>query len=75
MASFNPVIITAFQFALPRGERRAYTTRAFPTDEVSIRAPARGATLAALGSILPSPSFNSRSREGSDHLRVYVLED
>ena len=57
---------TAFQFALPRGERRRLTPGTLALSSVSIRAPARGATHRRRRRRGHIPGFNSRSREGSD---------
>ena len=53
-----------FQSTLPRGERHGME---WPqkTSNVSIHAPARGATSAKIGASA-STGFNPRSREGSD---------
>ena len=57
-----------FQSTLPRGERRdvRYTTR--PAKEISIHAPARGATLNPIKADRDNLNFNPRSREGSDSM-------
>ena len=57
---------SSFQFTLPRGERRLAMTVYMESLGVSIHAPARGATKIRLILICRGPSFNSRSREGSD---------
>ena len=49
----------------PRPDTRKYC--------VSIRAPARGATFCAAVQSPADASFNSRSREGSDHVAIFTL--
>ena len=56
-----------FQFTLPRGERRRRIGELLPCGDVSIHAPARGATALSLQDGAKE-RFNSRSREGSDTL-------
>ena len=58
--------MAAFQFALPRGERRTRALHFVMQRLVSIRAPARGATRPRASPSQWQTSFNSRSREGSD---------
>ena len=60
-----------FQSALPRGERQLHDMDDKCRCFISIRAPARGATLHISRPVLPSQYFNPRSREGSD--RGYLL--
>ena len=55
-----------FQFTLPRGERRTRHCKGMHKLNVSIHAPARGATLRCYRGRPQGKSFNSRSREGSD---------
>ena len=55
-----------FQFALPRGERLDNLIFRHDLYNVSIRAPAWGATDDPISNIIFSLSFNSRSRVGSD---------
>ncbi len=55
-----------FQFTLPRGERQLSHTLIYTVGDVSIHAPARGATCGLQASPRCSAGFNSRSREGSD---------
>ena len=63
-----------FQFTLPRGERRLHVLAYASHGQVSIHAPARGATTARSPQRGSRASFNSRSREGSDyHVRVIPL--
>ena len=57
-----------FQSTLPRGERPASLAEMRAPPDVSIHAPARGATRASSKSHAHSDSFNPRSREGSDLL-------
>jgi len=58
-----------FRSALPRGERQELD-RAIPAAiEVSIRAPARGATIARIDAIHRVRRFDPRSRAGSDRRR------
>ena len=57
----------SFQSTLPRGERRRKVgTGAYLIDDISIHAPARGATRTARMSLCRTDYFNPRSREGSD---------
>ena len=58
--------IQAFQSTLPREERRDGLPELFDRVEVSIHAPARGATCAELGGGHPVFGFNPRSRARSD---------
>ena len=81
--SFNPrsregsdhdiadILITSqpFQSTLPRGERPAKASGRRTRSQVSIHAPARGATSPSLFDCAFTVSFNPRSREGSDPLR------
>ena len=55
-----------FQSTLPRGERRALRDARRRTADVSIHAPARGATTSGSRSPAGRSSFNPRSRAGSD---------
>ena len=47
---------------------------AFTVQEISILAPARGATIIALSNICRMSDFNPRSREGSDSIGGYLTE-
>ena len=58
-----------FQFALPRGERPSLINGDNQILQVSIRAPAWGATERAGHDARIDHSFNSRSRVGSDSTR------
>ena len=55
-----------FQFTRPRGARRKISCWRAPLSEVSIHAPARGATLHFEATYPAVESFNSRAREGRD---------
>ncbi len=57
----------AFRSALPRGERPAPGFTQFIVTDVSIRAPARGATIRNLPGGDEIDGFDPRSRAGSDH--------
>ena len=59
-------VASVFQSTLPRGERRFFNAPTFATCEISIHAPARGATAVSLRSTMATLDFNPRSREGSD---------
>ena len=56
-----------FQSTLPRGERQDGKGYFRPAEDISIHAPARGATAGGKRRIPPTWNFNPRSREGSDH--------
>ena len=58
--------LLAFQSALPRGERQDWPTHLKKGFDISIRAPARGATNNRKLLTLMDFYFNPRSREGSD---------
>ena len=58
--------ILMFQSTLPRGERPGWARVQFPNFNVSIHAPARGATKYWPDFGLGGGGFNPRSREGSD---------
>ena len=60
----------AFQFTLPRGERPHGLQRLQGGRGVSIHAPAWGATAPSSPLTPPSSSFNSRSRVGSDPVKL-----
>ena len=60
------IFCTIFQSALPRGERRSQCRTKYPINQISIRAPARGATRFYLCISGTMTNFNPRSREGSD---------
>ena len=55
-----------FQSTLPRGERRNRQCRIPAECDISIHAPARGATISFRMHSWPCSNFNPRSREGSD---------
>ena len=55
-----------FQFTHPRGVRLALLEQVFGASEVSIHAPARGATQHTLSKQRHLTGFNSRTREGCD---------
>ena len=55
-----------FQSTLPRGERPKAGVQIGETVNISIHAPARGATNRTSQSERPDSHFNPRSREGSD---------
>ena len=59
--------VPTFQFTLPHGERRRRPNRQTRTLRVSIHAPAWGATRRPARRRGRAPSFNSRSRMGSDN--------
>ena len=61
--------LLAFQSALPRGERQDWPTHLKKGFDISIRAPARGATVLTDETFRLLRYFNPRSREGSDHMR------
>ena len=67
--SFDKVMAhNKFQSALPRGERPHLLMTVPARFFISIRAPARGATITSHGSSRSGKYFNPRSREGSDTL-------
>ena len=55
-----------FQFTRPRGARQCPGVRYFESADVSIHAPARGATQVLSGRRAGNSCFNSRAREGRD---------
>ena len=55
-----------FQSTLPRGERRDRSVTTVLFCDISIHAPARGATYFFLSLLSITAHFNPRSREGSD---------
>ena len=57
---------SSFQSTLPRGERLPLPPAGLAPGDISIHAPARGATGAPRRSPLPDVNFNPRSRAGSD---------
>ena len=59
-----------FQSTLPRGERLVQDLKECTNQQISIHAPARGATVRYRSKIHCIPDFNPRSREGSDKIRV-----
>ena len=58
--------LISFQSTLPRGERLHVHVPVLSAYEISIHAPARGATIVAIVTAVVSADFNPRSREGSD---------
>ncbi len=58
--------LNRFQSTLPRGERLGEVGDEVELELVSIHAPARGATIPRKAFAVGGPSFNPRSREGSD---------
>ena len=56
-----------FQSALPRRERRMIIYRRWLMNDISIRAPAKGATCQGKRQGTVCHNFNPRSREGSDY--------
>ena len=67
-SSFLP---TLFQFTLPHGERPRVREQFGNNAAVSIHAPAWGATLKPRREAPTTPSFNSRSRMGSDWVLLW----
>ena len=59
-----------FQSTHPRGVRLAKATKQQVDIPVSIHAPARGATFIAALAVIDNQSFNPRTREGCDVLRM-----
>ena len=59
-------IVRAFQSALPRGERQQIGGSLDEDRNISIHAPARGATVSLVTRDSAHKHFNPRSREGSD---------
>ena len=59
-------IATIFQSTLPRRERPDVVTPTVPSNNISIHAPAKGATESRGELQLNRSNFNPRSREGSD---------
>ena len=59
-------LIKTFQSTLPRRERRSFASSLSSTVEISIHAPAKGATTGILKLHASGIDFNPRSREGSD---------
>ena len=59
-----------FQSTLPRRERRIITTIAVAIQNISIHAPAKGATVPLSVGFPHLPNFNPRSREGSDQILI-----
>ena len=57
-----------FQSTRPRGARPLPTQRRLPRSQVSIHAPAWGATVSVSKSRSPSESFNPRARVGRDNV-------
>ena len=75
LAIASDLVGNQFRSALPRGERRRICPHDHVLVQVSIRAPARGATPRPVLRHLPTPSFDPRSRAGSDrrHIRRLVM--
>ena len=65
---------TIFQSTLPRRERPIKQPDNDPQDNISIHAPAKGATEPTQTTQQPSNDFNPRSREGSDHTRKKIVK-
>ena len=68
--SYNPTACKRFQSALPRGERQQIGGSLDEDRNISIHAPARGATVSLVTRDSAHKHFNPRSREGSDALYV-----
>ena len=64
--SYNPTACKQFQSALPRGERQQIGGSLDEDRNISIHAPARGATVSLVTRDSAHKHFNPRSREGSD---------
>ena len=64
--SYNPTACKRFQSALPRGERQQIGGSLDEDRNISIHAPARGATVSLVTRDSAHKHFNPRSREGSD---------
>ena len=71
----TPPCPPSFQFTRPRGARRASAEMLLCPANVSIHAPARGATLAPRRRRQTPRRFNSRAREGRDLVRSTVISD
>ena len=63
----------AFQSTLPQRERLFNRSFNAETEEISIHAPAKGATFAAKFTFHSHIYFNPRSRKGSDELQDEVI--
>ena len=68
-AHFASQTCCGFQFTRPRGARRLELLARVHALDVSIHAPARGATRTSSSKSRPSRRFNSRAREGRDSSR------
>ena len=68
----SSLVYSEFQSTLPRGERRTAAKISSRSTSVSIHAPAWGATLWQWREPMESPSFNPRSRVGSDQVVTYL---
>ena len=68
------LVNSRFQSTLPRGERQCEMCCDFPDPEISIHAPARGATKRGTNLFPILRNFNPRSREGSDPDDVRVAK-
>ena len=66
--SISSAMRSAFQSTRPRGARPFDEADALTAEEVSIHAPARGATKQSALAIILRCSFNPRAREGRDPL-------
>ena len=64
--------VVTFQSTRPRGARRGYRKRAGGAVQVSIHAPARGATGIAIPKLIPVTSFNPRARAGRDGNSLWI---
>ena len=63
-----------FQSTLPQGERLFSTSGSFSVMDISIHAPARGATFFVINCHRKINNFNPRSRKGSDiHIINIIL--
>ena len=62
-----------FQSTLPQGERQTVRPSSAGVFNISIHAPARGATKQITVCFLPDGDFNPRSRKGSDPGRALLL--
>ena len=66
------MVVQKFQSTLPRRERRHRPDVVGITLDISIHAPAKGATKAVLYYLILLGYFNPRSREGSDVVLVWL---
>ncbi len=65
-ALFSSPTVILFQSTLPQGERPSLYPILEPPPQISIHAPARGATEMCRGNLILLRDFNPRSRKGSD---------